>query len=94
DGSKSENDLLKDKPKIDLRPYCPTPQHQGAISSCTGWAAGYGAMTILESIRQHWNGHADTITASAYSALFVYNQVKAGSCDAGADIGKAAALLC
>ena len=94
DGSKSENDLLSDKPKIDLRPYCPTPQHQGAISSCTGWAAGYGAMTILESIRQKWNDRADTITASAYSALFVYNQVKAGSCDAGADIAKAASLLC
>jgi hypothetical protein len=95
DGSKSENNFLRGKYRVDLRPYCPKPQSQGAIGSCTGWAVGYGAMTILESVNKQWSEKSDTITESAFSALFVYNQVKSsGSCDAGAHISSAAAFLC
>ncbi|HEX5112630.1 MAG TPA: hypothetical protein VFV79_07275, partial [Saprospiraceae bacterium] len=46
-GNKTELESLKGVYKVDLRPFCPTPQDQGLISSCTGWASGYGALTIL-----------------------------------------------
>lgn len=93
DGSKAENNVLDTILKVDLRPYCPKPGHQGSIGSCSGWATGYGARTILEAIRRGWKGKTDSITAQAYSALFIYNQVKAGSCAMGAYIDKAAELL-
>ena len=32
--------------QVDLAPYCPEIRHQGEISSCVGWSAGYGALTI------------------------------------------------
>lgn len=93
DGSKS-TDQIEYKPKVDLRPYCPTPQHQGAVNSCTGWAVGYGALTILRAIKENWSGLKDSINQNAFSALFIYNQVKKnGSCDAGSDIADAGNLL-
>ena len=92
-GHKSENKLLRENPKIDLRPFCPTPQSQGAIGSCTGWSSGYGAMTILHAIRNNWRGLQDSINGHAFSALFIYNQVKINSCHAGAHIYRAGDLL-
>ena len=93
EGSKAENELLAITPKADLRPYCPRPQSQGAIGSCTGWATGYGALSITKAIQQNWAAQTDTITKNAFSALFVYNQVKLGSCDMGAPIDAASMLL-
>ncbi len=93
EGSKAENEALKDNPKVDLRPYCPTPQDQGSIGSCTGWSSGYGAMSILYAIQKNWAGKKDSINHNAFSALFIYNQIKEGSCDAGSYIDKAGELL-
>ncbi|MBK8503367.1 MAG: hypothetical protein IPL46_14795 [Saprospiraceae bacterium] len=93
EGSKAELETLKDVFKVDLRPFCPVPQDQGFISSCTGWASGYGALTMLKAIKMGWNGQRDLITDNAFSALFVYNQVKKGSCDFGAYISDAAILI-
>jgi hypothetical protein len=93
EGSKAENAALKDNPKIDLRPFCPTPQDQGSIGSCTGWSSGYGAASILYAIQKNWAGKKDSINQSAFSALFIYNQIKEGSCDAGSYIDKAGELL-
>jgi hypothetical protein len=61
--------------KVNLKPYCPTPRNQGTIQSCVGWAIGYSAMTIEHAIK---NKITDTkrITNSAFSALFIYNQIK------------------
>jgi Papain family cysteine protease len=61
--------------RVDLSPYCPMAKDQGRISSCVGWAVGYGLMTIETAIQNH---ETDTraITENAFSAMFVYNQVK------------------
>ncbi len=91
-GSKAGDDLLQNTPKVDLRPFCPRPQHQGAIGSCTGWSTGYGAMTIMQAMQRGWGGQTDTITKYAMSALYLYNQVKIGSCEGGAYISKAVAM--
>jgi hypothetical protein len=67
--------------KISLKTYCPAPRNQGEAQSCVGWSIGYGALTIERAIQ---NGWTDTrkITEGAFSALFIYNQIKSkGSCD-------------
>ena len=93
DGSKSVNDADY-TPKVDLRPYCPIPQKQGVVNSCTGWAVGYGALSILRAVNENWNGMKDSINQHAFSALFIYNQVKKGiTCNAGSDIIDAGKLL-
>ena len=88
-GSKSSDSLLRTTAKVDLRPYCPRPQHQGTIGSCTGWSTGYGAMSMLRAMERGWAGQTDSITRHALSALYLYNQVKIGSCQGGAYIHKA-----
>lgn len=93
DGSKSELEMLKGIYKVDLKPFCPEPQDQGFIASCTGWASGYGALTILNAIRNKWERKRDIITQNAFSALFIYNQIKKGSCDFGAYITDAAIFI-
>ena len=92
-GNKTELESLKGVYKVDLRPFCPIPQDQGLISSCTGWASGYGALTILHSMEMNWQGQKELITQNAFSALFIYNQIKKGSCDFGAYMSDAALLL-
>ncbi len=54
---------------------------------------GYGAMSILEALQHGWEGQTDTITRHALSALYIYNQVKIGSCQSGAYIHRAAELV-
>jgi hypothetical protein len=60
---------------MSLKPYCPMPGNQGQITSCVGWSVGYGLLTIEKAIQ---NNDTDTrhITEQAYSAMFVYNQIK------------------
>jgi Papain family cysteine protease len=93
DGSKTETEALRDLPKVDWRPYCPVPQVQGAIASCTGWAAGYGAMTIQKAIANNWKGMSDSITRQAFSAMFIYNQIKIGTCNGGSSFVDAGRLI-
>jgi len=96
DGSKSESKALEGINKVDLKPYCPTVQHQGTMSSCTGWAVGYAAQTIQYAISKEWKGKTDKITNRAFSALFLYNllkEEKIESCGVGTNIGKALELL-
>ena len=92
-GNKAESNALGQLPKVDLRPFCPKPQSQGAISSCSGWATGYGALSILHAVQKGWEGKTDSITKNALSALFIYNQIKLGSCDLGAYLDAAASFL-
>ena len=78
---------------VDLKPYCPTPGNQGSITSCVGWSVGYGLLTIEKAIQ---NGQTDTraITNDAFSALFVYNQIKnSGSCTSLSSISDALDFL-
>jgi hypothetical protein len=88
DGSK-DLDLPQ---QVDLSPYCPAVRNQGDIYSCVGWAVGYGAMTIRRAIRENWTDK-NTITANAYSALFIYNQIREGHCRQGSSLSKAMELI-
>ena len=70
-------DLAQQEPlpdAIDLSPYCPEPGNQGKIQSCVGWATGYAAMSIQHAIRDKRTNKRE-ITAHAFSAHFIYNQI-------------------
>ena len=54
-GAKGDDPLLKNVFKVDLKPLCPEVKHQGNISSCVGWAVGYGAMTIEKAVVNNFN---------------------------------------
>jgi Papain family cysteine protease len=59
-----------------LKPHCPNPGNQGNVASCMAWALGYGAQTIDWAKRHNMTNTAQ-ITESAFSAMYVYNHVKA-----------------
>jgi len=69
--------------KSSLKDYCPAIQNQGQTSSCTGWAVGYGAMSIMQAKQKDWTD-INTITKNAFSAMSLYNtnQVE-NNCKAG-----------
>lgn len=81
DGGKSEATALEGVFKVDLRPFCPKPRNQGNISSCTGWATGYAAMSISYAVKNGWENDRKTATDSAFSSLFLYNQVRSDTAD-------------
>lgn len=78
--------------KIDLKPYCPSVKHQGQLSSCVGWALGYGALTIQRAI-QHGCTDTRTITHNASSAMFIFNQIQKDEQGRGSRIIDAVAFL-
>lgn len=82
-------------PKIySLRKYCPFPQSQGKVSSCVGWAVGYGAMTILYAKQKNITDRHYISENLSFSASYIYNQVKKGEdCKSGASLIDALDLL-
>lgn len=74
--------------RIDLRPHAPFAGQQGNTLSCTGWAVGYGAMTIEMAIKNRWTNR-QMITQRAYSAAFIYQQINGGDCQNGATLSAA-----
>lgn len=54
-----------------LEKYAPTPQSQGQYGTCTAWAAGYCARTILEAQRQGWTDRTK-IDEHTFSYGFIY----------------------
>lgn len=62
-----------------LRPFAPFPQNQAGVNSCIGWAMGYAAMSIQHAYQK---GQTDVQlnTKEAFSAMFIYNQLKTGPC--------------
>lgn len=60
--------------RLSLRPFCPTPQDQGAEPSCTAWAIAYGAMTVQQAI-QRKVGNPKDVDKIACSKSFVFNQL-------------------
>lgn len=79
-------------PAVDLSPYCPEVRHQGYIFSCVGWATGYGAMTIQRAILNSCTDKS-VISQNAFSALFLYNQIKTSDCRQGSKITDALSFL-
>ncbi len=59
--------------RVSLRPFCPTPQDQGAEPSCTAWAIAYGALTVQQAIRRKASNPVD-VDKIACSKSFVFNQ--------------------
>ncbi|NJL75017.1 MAG: C1 family peptidase [Saprospiraceae bacterium] len=80
--------------RVSLKKYCPVPGDQKQMGSCVGWAVGYGAYTMLQAQREEITDPS-TITERAYSAAFIYNQIKLkqDDCDAGAYIEDGLELL-
>ncbi|MEK7257813.1 MAG: C1 family peptidase, partial [Bacteroidota bacterium] len=79
--------------KVDLKPFCPPVGNQGFNNTCTGWATGYAAHTIQQAIQKGWNDR-EILSKNAYSALFIYNQIKKGTlCEEGTYIQDAMELL-
>lgn len=75
-----------------LKDHAPSIGNQGQIGSCVGWATGYAAYTIASA---KMNGITNTsqISQDAYSALYLYNNVKVGSCGDGSRIDDACRFL-
>lgn len=76
-----------DLPRYSLKAYCPKPESQGGIGSCTGWATGYAALTIAESIQKNVT-NTNVITTNARSAMYLYLQI-VKSCPKGSYIHEA-----
>lgn len=77
---------------VDLSAYCPSVRNQGDVFSCVGWAVGYGALTIKKALKYQWQ-EPHQIDEQAYSAMFIYNQIKRGDCVQGARISDALHFL-
>ncbi|RYZ49907.1 MAG: hypothetical protein EOP49_15200, partial [Sphingobacteriales bacterium] len=58
-----------------LEQYAPTPGDQGNYGTCTAWAVGYGAATILYA-RTHNLTDKSLINKYAFSPTFLYEQIK------------------
>jgi hypothetical protein len=64
---------------VSLRSFCPKAGNQGNILSCVGWAVAYGAYTT--AVSKVYNITDKTvITNQAYSAPFLFNQIKTPNC--------------
>jgi hypothetical protein len=90
-GQKGDGDLPSAR---SLRAYCPRPLNQGSSAACAGFAAAYGAMTILEAIGANTTD-PEKISQLACSPWFVYNQIKQrpGDCSTAATMEKAIQVL-
>lgn len=77
---------------VSLKDRCPSPGNQGQIGSCVTWASGYGAYTIEAAIQNNWTDKSK-ITSAAFSALFIYNNIKVAGCGDGSCINTAAEFL-
>ncbi|GEM_PF-1473672 len=82
--------------KHSLKPYCPNPGDQLGTGTCVGWAAAYGAQTIIEAIANGWerSTHLATLNANAFSPSYVYrkaleNEQKSYDCYLGIHIADA-----
>ncbi|BDS13551.1 C1 family peptidase [Aureispira anguillae] len=57
--------------RASLVKYAPSPKSQGQYGTCTAWAAGFCARTIVEAQRQGWTKQS-TINDNAFSPGFIY----------------------
>lgn len=77
--------------QVDLSPWFPPPGSQGARSSCTGWAVGYGLRSYQENRRLQRKPTPDPVSvAQAFSPAFVYGYtmqyLTKGDCDQGTEL--------
>ena len=60
--------------KVSLRPFCPSVLSQGTTGACSGYAFGYGAMSIMHNVQLAKKGQSKQ--ERAFSPHFIYNQIK------------------
>ncbi len=67
-----------------LKKYAPMAGNQGKLNSSVGWSVCYSALTILHAERELATNRK-SITDKAFSAPFIYNQMKVGAkeCNTG-----------
>jgi len=58
-----------------LEKYAPIPGNQGNYGTCVGWSTGYAARTIIYAKANNITDK-DEITKNAFSASYIYNQLK------------------
>jgi hypothetical protein len=68
-----------------LEKYCPAAGDQGPYGTCTAWAAGYGAATILYA-KTHEITDKSVINKYTFSPSFLFEQIKNPN-DIGCDSG-------
>ena len=79
--------------KVDLSPDMPPPGDQGAQSSCTAWAVGYGLRSYMAKVSQRWNfsSSAGLQLEHVFSPAFLYYNTR--SADGGATLGAVLAFM-
>ncbi len=75
-----------------LRQFTPHVGNQGDVNSAVGWAFGYSGYTTAMAAERNWT-NKDEITEHAFSALYIYNNIKAGDCSSGAILTDAGDFL-
>ncbi len=80
-GSKSDELPLK----ASVKEWAPKVGNQGRIGSCVGWSVGYGNLTIMYSKLKGWTDINER-TREAFSALYIYNNIKRGNCNTGSTL--------
>lgn len=75
-----------------LKSFAPTPGYQGPYGTCAGWATGFAARTILEAMKNNWNG--SEIDSNTFSPSFIYNQIRlSDGCSRGTSLINALEVL-
>lgn len=77
---------------VSLKRFTPTPGDQGQQGSCVGWATAYAARTVSEAQMEEIDKRY-RIDDTRFSPAYIYNQIKAGSCNAGSVIRDAMQVL-
>jgi len=68
-----------------LKQFTPTPGSQGPYGTCAGWSTAYSARTILEALKNNWQG--TIIDSNSFSPSFVYNQIRiSNDCKGGTSL--------
>lgn len=75
-----------------LKKWTPKVKSQGRIGSTVGWAVGYGAMSMMNAKANNWTD-INKRTEEAFSALYIYNNIRLGHCNTGATFSDAGKLL-
>ncbi len=60
---------------LSYRQYCPTPNYQGDVSTCVGWAAAYGALSTQLNIQMGITNYNHK-WARAFDPHFIYSFIK------------------
>lgn len=81
--------------RISYRQYCPSPNQQGNVSTCVGWAAAYGALSTQQNIQMGITAYMHK-WARAFDPHFIYSFIKSDNdqwCKEGTSLASAMRVL-